>query len=205
MPGPRATLLLVFWTIACGAESRPGANVSAPPSDDPVASVAGPGAATSSEPPALPEGWELVDAEVLTVQVPGPLVTVTLETDVASGDGPIKLTKTTPETRVPFYAVAVNTRALPPGGDTHNKTLLDAMQSGSVKRRGKITSSRDITLGKYPGREFTAEVMLDGTPLRAVTRVYLIESKVVQVKVIAPEAGFDETTTARFFGSVKLR
>jgi len=147
----------------------------------------------------------VVDAEVVRVEVPGPLVTKTLEADDPSSDRPIKMTKTTPDDRVPFYAIAVNERTLPPSGDTHDKALLDATQNGAVKRRGKITSSRDITLGKYTGREFTVELMLRDTQLRAVTRVYLIESKMVQVKVIAPEAGFDEVTTARVFDSVKLK
>jgi hypothetical protein len=81
------------------------------------------------------------------------------------------------------------------------KELLDAGIDGALaKVKGKMTSQKDIKLGKHPGREVEVEVN-DG---HATLRAYIVDGKVYLLVVVQKNGTTLPMPVAQFFSSFSL-
>jgi hypothetical protein len=102
-----------------------------------------------------------------------------------------------PEVYVTGYA---ENGSLRPDGNSDQ--WLDEFRNANSSRRGMhLTSSQDITVNGYPGREYR---YVDSTGYSEMTRVILADSRVYILTAIAPAERSYSDDTMRFLRSFKL-
>lgn len=86
------------------------------------------------------------------------------------------------------------------------QTLLDGTRNGSVQSmNGTLISESQITLNGYPGRELIAEAPLeDGNILAVKARIFIVENRLYQLFVAAPQAEISSADVDAFLNSFEL-
>ena len=85
------------------------------------------------------------------------------------------------------------------------KEFLDGMMTNSVSLvKGKILASKDIKIGKFPGREFSAEVQngKNNTILRC--RCYIVKHRIYLLQALAKRPDVKNPDAEKFFNSFAL-
>jgi hypothetical protein len=87
-------------------------------------------------------------------------------------------------------------------GDESAEQWLDGFRNANTSHRGmRLTSSQDVTVNGYPGREYRYE---DNAGFSEMTRVILADSRLYILTAIAPVERSYSDDTLRFLGSFKL-
>ncbi|MCI0700756.1 MAG: hypothetical protein L0241_06720 [Planctomycetia bacterium] len=131
-----------------------------------------------------------------SIEAPGKLVTQPVQ-EFKQGDVKIKLHMFILESDDGKTAYGLGYADFPvnPDADLADKVLRGA-QDGAMKGvKGKLVTSRDLKLGKYPGREFTL-TLPDKNQYRS--RIYLVEGRLYQVIVVGSK-DFVASLEARTF------
>jgi hypothetical protein len=102
-------------------------------------------------------------------------------------------------------AYMLMTSPLPKKIDVTNKDdvkmILDGGRDGTVKGlKGKLLSDKDIKIGKYPGRA----VDVDTTLGLYRARIYLTDSKMIQVIALGPKEFAEGADVKKFMDSLKV-
>jgi hypothetical protein len=110
------------------------------------------------------------------------------------------------EARNGAYMIGVADMPIPANeSDAQIQTRLDGARDGAIQNVGGVLATSDrITLdGKYPGREFTANVT---KPANGVirARVYLVGTRMYQVMVVGTNSYAHSTEANTFMSSFKL-
>jgi hypothetical protein len=81
------------------------------------------------------------------------------------------------------------------------KKVLDGARDGGIRAaKGKLVSTRDVNLGKYPGQTFDAEI-----PLGAYRKgLYLTGQDMIQITVLGPKEFVDGPVATKFLDSLKI-
>jgi hypothetical protein len=92
-----------------------------------------------------------------------------------------------------------------PAGETaeQTQTRLDGAKNGAIKNiNGKLIREAKITLGKHPGRQFSAE--LPGSKGVMKARVYLVGKRLYQIMAVGPKDFTDSADVKKMFDSFEL-
>ena len=85
--------------------------------------------------------------------------------------------------------------------------LLDSAAEGAMTNiNGKLTQQVDFPLGDYPGREATFEVSAQGSQPAMLIKAhyFLVNNRLYQVMVVAPQLQGLPAAAQQFFDSFKL-
>ena len=83
------------------------------------------------------------------------------------------------------------------------QTRLDGAKNGAINSvKAKELKSAKITLGKHPGREFSAELPAGQGVLKA--RVYIVGKRLYQVLAVGPKDFVDSADVKKIFDSFEL-
>lgn len=117
----------------------------------------------------------------------------------------VHLTSATIKDGKALFMVAYHDLDFDPVGDEKIRDILDGGIKGSLLNcLGKLSKHERITLGEYPGRHFEYAGARFDQKIQAVSRIYLVGRRVVQITVIRDPAVNVEAETTKFFESFKI-
>lgn len=177
------------------------------PKPAPVAAAPAPVAAAPAVAPSGPIGWQQVDTETFSVEVPGAVEKKDGTEQTAAG--PVKTTTWSSQTAGAFYAVSIAdyptgmmAAALP------SKVLEGARDGAMANVGGKVERDFAVFLDsgtpkkKYPGREFDGSTTQG---IRLAARLFLVDDRLYQMISVSPIASFNAADFKKFADSFKLK
>jgi hypothetical protein len=92
------------------------------------------------------------------------------------------------------------------GVSSDSKANLDSFCKGFMQGLGgELISQRDITLGKYPGRELVVRLVVKGQELRGKVRIYFVGNTAYTAGALALAAAAGEADIDKFLDSFSLK
>lgn len=83
--------------------------------------------------------------------------------------------------------------------------LLKGGEDGAMKAiNATATSSKEVTVQKYPGREFATVAEAEGVKIDYTGRAILVKNRLYQLQVLGPSGSVDETEKRKFIDSFKI-
>jgi hypothetical protein len=85
------------------------------------------------------------------------------------------------------------------------KAALDKFRDGILSgSNSKLVDEKEITLSSYPGREFSATSILQGTEMRYDWRIYMVDQTVYSLGFVARTSGAQSPESKKFLSSFAI-
>ncbi len=124
--------------------------------------------------------------------------------DVESVVGTLKLHSFPSTSATAHFLVSYGDYPTEPAAD-NREAILDGVRGGVIKgSEGQLISETKITLDGYPGRQFTAKRMLDGSEIIFNWRIYLVGRRLYQLAAVVNKNNSNSPEIQKFLNSFRL-
>jgi hypothetical protein len=136
-----------------------------------------------------------------TVLMPAKPKTEVKNTDTAQGNLPLYLYSASNDNA--YFLISYND--FPNVNESNVQAALEAGRTGAIESMGgKLISERKISLGSYPGLEFSAKAVSEGSEIIANARLYFVGHRLYQLLVLAYKPHADSPDIQKFLTAFEL-
>lgn len=143
------------------------------------------------------------EAGQFSIETPAPFEET--QQSVETPVGPIEIRTYTAETEETAYVVAYSDYPPEMVNETDPQMLLNSSRDGAVTNLGgTLVSEEEIELDGYPGRSLVISANTQNQAATINSRIYLVDNRLYQILVVAPEGGEDAAVSEQFLSSFDL-